>query len=59
MRDKKPKEQTASLIDQADNFYFSQAGFIPMEARYGLAGDRESLCFSRNTPVPKSRRVAR
>jgi hypothetical protein len=59
MRDKKHKEQTANLIDQADKCYFSQAGLIPMETRYGVGNDRESLSFLRNTPVPKSRRVAR
>jgi hypothetical protein len=35
MGDKKHKEWRASLIDQADKFYFSQAGFIPIEAGYG------------------------
>ena len=39
MKDKKHKEWTASLIDQADKFYFSQAGFIPIEAGYGDQDD--------------------
>jgi hypothetical protein len=56
---KKHKEQTASLTDQADKFYFSQAGFIPIEAGYGERDDAESLCFWGNTPVPKSRILAR
>jgi hypothetical protein len=45
MGDKKHKQQTASLIDQADTFYFLQAGFIPIEAEYGEGDDAESLCF--------------
>jgi hypothetical protein len=35
MGGKKHKEWTASLIDQADKFNFSQAGFIPIEVGYG------------------------
>jgi hypothetical protein len=49
----------ASLIDQGDKFYFSQAGFIPTEAGYGEGDDAESLCFWGNAPVPKSRILAR
>ena len=59
MGDKKHKEQTASLIDQDDKFYFSQAGFMPTEAGYGEGDDTELLCFWGNAPVPKSRILAR
>jgi hypothetical protein len=59
MGDKKHKEQTASLIDQADKFYFSQSDFIPTEAGYGEEDDAESLCFWGNTLVPQSRIVAK
>ena len=56
---KNHKERTASLIDQADKFYFSQAGFIPIEAGYGEGDEAELLCFWGNAPVPKSRILAR
>jgi hypothetical protein len=59
MGDKKHKNWTASLIDQADKFYLSQAGFIPIEAGYGEGNNAESLCFWGNAPVPKSRILAR
>jgi hypothetical protein len=59
MGNKKHKEWTASLIDQADNFYFSQASFIPMKAGYGERDDTESLSFWGNAPAPKSRILAR
>jgi hypothetical protein len=58
-RGKKHKEWTASLTDQADKFYFSQAGFIPIEAGYGEGDDTDLLCFWGNAPVPKSRILAR
>jgi hypothetical protein len=64
--DKKDKEWTASQKkkkkkkpDQADKFYFSQAGFIPIEAGHGEGDDAELFCFWGNTPVPKSRILAR
>jgi hypothetical protein len=45
--------------NQADKFYFSQAGFMPTEAGYGEGDDTELLCFWGNAPVPKSRILAR
>ena len=52
-------ERESKNSDQADKFYFSQAGFIPIEAGYGEGDDAESLCFWGNAPVPKSRILAR
>jgi hypothetical protein len=59
MGDKTHKEWTASLIDQADKYCFSQAGFIPIVATYGEADDTELLSFWGNAPVSKSRIPAR
>jgi hypothetical protein len=47
------QRQTASLIDQAVKFYYSQAGFMPTEAGYGVGDDTELLCFWGHTPAPK------
>jgi hypothetical protein len=41
------------------NFYYSQADFMPTEAGYEEGDDAESLCFWGNTPVLKSRILAR
>jgi hypothetical protein len=56
---KKHKERIASLLHQVDQFYFSQAVFIPIEAGYGEGDEAELLCFWSNAPVTKSRILAR
>jgi hypothetical protein len=49
----------SNLIDQADKFYFSQAGFIPIEAAYGEGDGTELLCFWGSAPVSKSMILSR
>ena len=41
------------------DFIFPKQVLYPIETGYGEGADAESLCFWGNTPVPKSRILAR
>jgi hypothetical protein len=59
MKGERHKDGQQVLLIKLSNVYYSQAGFMPTEAGYGEGDDTELLGFWENTPVPKSRILAR